>query len=96
MTSAFCAPDHRLRAGSGGHPTQQEDNATYLSLPCGDASGLMDLDRVAVLRAASNFERPYPRRGVGLALALCLMSRERLGRCHARRQQSMGSVGTIR
>src|SRR6202048_2683516 len=40
--------------------TQQEDNATYMALSRGAISGLVDLDRVAVLRTASNFDRPYP------------------------------------
>jgi purine nucleoside permease len=40
--------------------TQQEDNATYEALKRGAAAGLLDLNRVAVLRTASNFDRPYP------------------------------------
>ena len=40
--------------------TQQEDNATYMALSRGALSGLVDLSRVAVLRTASNFDRPYP------------------------------------
>jgi len=40
--------------------TQQEDNATYEALKRGAAAGLLDLKRVAVLRTASNFDRPYP------------------------------------
>jgi purine nucleoside permease len=40
--------------------TQQEDNATYMALSRGAISGLVDLNRVAVLRTASNFDRPYP------------------------------------
>jgi purine nucleoside permease len=39
--------------------TQQEDNATYMALTRGAISGLVDLNRVAVLRTASNFDRPY-------------------------------------
>ena len=39
--------------------TQQEDNATYEALKRGGAAGLLDLRRVAVLRTASNFDRPY-------------------------------------
>ena len=35
--------------------TQQEDNATYMALTRGANSGLVDLNRVAVLRTASNF-----------------------------------------
>jgi purine nucleoside permease len=40
--------------------TQQEDNSTYEALKRGSAAGLLDIDRVAVLRTASNFDRPYP------------------------------------
>jgi purine nucleoside permease len=40
--------------------TQQEDNATYMALTRGAITGLVDLNRVAVLRTASNFDRPYP------------------------------------
>jgi purine nucleoside permease len=40
--------------------TQQEDNATYEALKRGASAGLLDITRVAVLRTASNFDRPYP------------------------------------
>ena len=40
--------------------TQQEDNATYEGLKRGAAAHLLDIERVAVLRTASNFDRPYP------------------------------------
>lgn len=40
--------------------TQQEDNATYEALKRGAAAGLLDLKRLAVLRAGSDFDRPYP------------------------------------
>jgi purine nucleoside permease len=40
--------------------TQQEDNATYEALTRGATMHLVDLDRVAVLRAGSDFDRPYP------------------------------------
>ncbi len=40
--------------------TQQEDNATYEALKRGAALKLVDLDRVAVLRGGSDFDRPYP------------------------------------
>jgi purine nucleoside permease len=40
--------------------TQQEDNATYEALKRGAAAGYLDLRRVAVLRAGSDFDRPYP------------------------------------
>jgi purine nucleoside permease len=40
--------------------TQQEDNATYNALERAAAAGKVDLQRLAVLRTASNFDRPYP------------------------------------
>jgi purine nucleoside permease len=40
--------------------TQQEDNATYNALERAQAAGRVDLKRLAVLRTASNFDRPYP------------------------------------
>jgi purine nucleoside permease len=40
--------------------TQQEDNATYEALKRGSAAGLLHLDRVAMLRSGSDFDRPYP------------------------------------
>ncbi len=39
--------------------TQQEDNATYEALKRAAATQRVDLDRVAVLRAGSDFDRPY-------------------------------------
>ena len=40
--------------------TQQEDNATMNALTRASQSGLVDLKRVAILRTASDFDRPYP------------------------------------
>lgn len=40
--------------------TQMEDNATLTALQRGADAGLLDLDRVAVLRTASNFDREGP------------------------------------
>jgi purine nucleoside permease len=40
--------------------TQQEDNATYEALKRAAAEQLVDLDRVAVLRGGSDFDRPAP------------------------------------
>ncbi|WP_118180346.1 purine-nucleoside phosphorylase [Paraburkholderia phosphatilytica] len=40
--------------------TQQEDNATYEALKRAAAAQRVDLDRVAVLRAGSDFDRPHP------------------------------------
>jgi purine nucleoside permease len=50
-----------LTDGAGTYcTTQQEDNATYEALKRGASAGLLDIERVAVLRTASNFDRPYP------------------------------------
>lgn len=38
----------------------QEDNATYTALRRGAQAGLLDEQRIAVLRTASNFDRPPP------------------------------------
>jgi purine nucleoside permease len=40
--------------------TQQEDNATYNALERAAKADKVDLKRLAVLRTASNFDRPYP------------------------------------
>lgn len=40
--------------------TQQEDNAVYEALKRADAAGLVDVKRVADLRAGSDFDRPAP------------------------------------
>ena len=40
--------------------TQQEDNATRNALERAAAAGKVDLKRLAVLRAGSNFDRPHP------------------------------------
>jgi purine nucleoside permease len=40
--------------------TQQEDNATHNALMRAAAVGKVDLKRLAVLRTASNFDRPHP------------------------------------
>ncbi len=40
--------------------TQQEDSATHNALTRAAAAGRLDISRVAVLRTASNFDRPYP------------------------------------
>ncbi|SAK63412.1 purine nucleoside permease [Caballeronia calidae] len=40
--------------------TQQEDNATYEALRRAASVGRADVSRVAVLRAGSDFDRPYP------------------------------------
>ncbi|WP_263263452.1 purine nucleoside permease [Pseudomonas sp. RIT-PI-S] len=40
--------------------TQQEDNSTYEALRRASRLGRVDINRVAVLRAGSDFDRPYP------------------------------------
>jgi purine nucleoside permease len=51
-----------LTHGAGNYCTsQQEDNATLNALTRASRSALVDLKRVAVLRTASDFDRPYPR-----------------------------------
>lgn len=50
-----------LTDGKGAYcTTQQEDNATYEALKRGAAAGRLSLQRVAVLRAGSDFDRPHP------------------------------------
>jgi purine nucleoside permease len=54
-----------LTGGKGVYCTsQQEDNATLNVLTRGTKSGLVDFNRVAVLRSGSDFDRPYPHQGV--------------------------------
>jgi purine nucleoside permease len=48
--------------------TQQEDNATLTALKRGAEAGLVDFNRIAVLRTASNFDREAP--GVSAAESL--------------------------
>lgn len=51
----------QLTAGQGKYcMVAQEDNATYTALKRGAEAGLLDLQRVAVLRTASNFDRQPP------------------------------------
>ena len=50
-----------LTDGKGSYcTTQQEDNATFEALRRGEEAGLVDTRRIAVLRTASNFDRPHP------------------------------------
>jgi purine nucleoside permease len=54
-----------LTGGDGVYcTTQQEDNATLLALTRAAHSGLIDFQRIAVLRSGSDFDRPYPHQGV--------------------------------
>jgi len=54
-----------LTRGQGTYCTsQQEDNATLNALTRGSRSGLLDIERVAVLRTGSDFDRPYPGQSV--------------------------------
>jgi purine nucleoside permease len=58
-----------LTGGAGVYCTsQQEDNATLNAMTRGAAAGLMDLQRVAVLRTGSDFDRPYAHQGVLMSL----------------------------
>jgi len=58
-----------LTDGAGVYCTsQQEDNATLNALTRGAQSGLVDFKRIAVLRTASDFDRPYPQQGALEAL----------------------------
>lgn len=40
--------------------TQEEDSATLVALTRGEQAGRIDLQRVAILRSGSDFDRPYP------------------------------------
>ena len=54
-----------LTHGDGAYcTTQQEDNATLTALTRAAHAGLVDFQRIAVLRSGSDFDRPYPRQGV--------------------------------
>jgi len=44
--------------------SQEEDNAVLAALTRGALAGLIDLPRIAVLRAGSDFDRPYPGQSV--------------------------------
>jgi purine nucleoside permease len=49
--------------------TQQEDNATLTALKRGSDAGLLDFNRVALLRTASNFDREAPGQTAAESLA---------------------------
>jgi purine nucleoside permease len=50
-----------LTNGTGNYcMTNEEDSATMSALMRGANAGLLDFNRVAVLRTASNFDQPYP------------------------------------
>ena len=60
----------RLTGGRGAYcTTQMEDNATLTALARGAEAGRLDLSRVAVLRTASNFDRPAPGQSAAASLA---------------------------
>jgi purine nucleoside permease len=62
-----------LTQGAGDYcTTQQEDNATLTALVRASRSGLFNMQRIAVLRSGSDFDRPYPDQKVleGLRLQL--------------------------
>ena len=49
--------------------SQMEDNATLTALKRAASAGRLDFNRVAVLRTASNFDRPYDGQGAAASLA---------------------------
>ncbi len=49
--------------------TQMEDNATLTALKRGADAGLLQFDRIALLRTASNFDREPPGQDVGVSLS---------------------------
>lgn len=50
-----------VTAGKGNYCTsQQEDNAVLTALTRAAPAGIVDLNRVAILRSGSDFDRPYP------------------------------------
>ncbi|WP_206611610.1 purine-nucleoside phosphorylase [Falsirhodobacter deserti] len=49
--------------------SQMEDNATLAALERGAQAGLLDFDRIAVLRTASNFDRAHEGQGTAESLA---------------------------
>ncbi|MCX7055641.1 MAG: purine nucleoside permease [Proteobacteria bacterium] len=54
-----------MTGGRGNYCTsQQEDNAILTALERGAQSGLLDRERIAVLRTGSDFDRPYPGQSV--------------------------------
>lgn len=54
-----------LTQGAGDYcTTQQEDNASLTALMRASRSGLLDFQRIAVLRSGSDFDRPYPQQPV--------------------------------
>jgi purine nucleoside permease len=53
--------------------TQQEDNATLAALARASQSGLVDAQRVAILRTGSDFDRPYSGQGTLESLHTQLM-----------------------
>jgi purine nucleoside permease len=54
-----------MTAGGGDYCTsQQEDNAILTAFERGAKSGLVDRERIAVLRTGSDFDRPYPGQSV--------------------------------
>jgi len=54
-----------LTQGAGVYcTTQQEDNASLTALSRAWHSGLLDMQRIAILRSGSDFDRPYPEQKV--------------------------------
>jgi purine nucleoside permease len=72
VTIAKEVSDHTslLTNGAGDYcMSQMEDNATMTALTRAAEAGRLDMDRVAVLRTASNFDRAYDGQGTAESLA---------------------------
>ena len=64
------AASARLITGGAANPctTQQEDNATLTALKRGADAGLLDFNRIAILRTAADFDREPPGEGAAVSL----------------------------
>lgn len=70
IAADMAAAVDRLTGGEGTYcTTQMEDNATLTALQRGADLGQIDIGRVAVLRTASNFDRPAPGQTAPASLA---------------------------
>ncbi|KAF9264601.1 NUP-domain-containing protein [Marasmius fiardii PR-910] len=69
LAEAFENTTRLFTNGTGDYcTTQQEDNATLEALLRGAVSGLVDFSRVIVMRAGSNFDRPFEGRSAAEGL----------------------------
>jgi len=61
LSQSFSNYTHMITNGTGIYcVTGQEDNATLEALLRGSAAGLLEFSRIILMRAASDFDRPYP------------------------------------